>query len=249
MAHKNGKILVVQIAILIASVSSVASWAAAFPFPSAIVKPLLPPKLRWPSEQVAEWVESGDFSGEFLRYFARDPDRKIPDGDNLVSPADGVVEDIFTHAGTTYFVVGLSFWDVHVVRTPIAGTVTGIEEEGLHLDRRLHSSPAEMVMLRGKAAPVQQVVTLKTALGETKIHLITSYWASRLKVWVHVGQKLEKGERIGRILLGSTVAAEFPGGTKFAVRQDQRVVAGETIISRKDEHSREEMLSGRDEQP
>jgi phosphatidylserine decarboxylase len=63
------------------------------------------------------------------------------------------------------------------------------------------------------------------------VHLITSYWASRLKLRVRVGEKLEKGQRIGRILLGSTVVAEFPGDLKFSVRPTQRVLGGETIIA------------------
>jgi hypothetical protein len=33
------------------------------------------------------------------------------------------------------------------------------------------------------------------------------------------------------MLLGSTVAVEFPGEMKFAVRPRQRVTAGETVIA------------------
>jgi phosphatidylserine decarboxylase len=150
----------------------------------------------------------------------------------MVSPADGAITNISFQDGITYFVVGLSFWDVHVVRTPVAGVVKNIEAEGLHFDRNLTSQEAkEAIFLRGKAAPVQQIVTLDTDYGEVKVRLITSYWASRIKVWVHLGQKLGKGERIGRMLLGSTVAVEFPGRvTNFLVRPKQRVVGGETVI-------------------
>jgi phosphatidylserine decarboxylase len=64
-----------------------------------------------------------------------------------------------------------------------------------------------------------------------KVRLITSYWASRIKLWVQIGQHLEKGDKLGRILLGSTVVSEFPGETQFLVRPGQRVIAGETLIS------------------
>jgi phosphatidylserine decarboxylase len=74
------------------------------------------------------------------------------------------------------------------------------------------------------------VLTLDTDYGEVKVRLITSYWASRLKVWVHEGDHLTKGQRIGRILLGSSVVAEFPGKVTFSVPVQQRVVGGETII-------------------
>ena len=149
----------------------------------------------------------------------------------MVSPADGIVQDITVRDGITFLVIGLSFWDVHVVRTPVAGVVKEIEHEGNYFGRK--ESKAELLdsfFLQGKAAPVQQIVTLATNDGEAKVRLITSYWASRLKVWVHAGQRLEKGQRIGRILLGSTVVAEFPGNVRLLVEPGQRVVGGETII-------------------
>jgi phosphatidylserine decarboxylase len=50
-------------------------------------------------------------------------------------------------------------------------------------------------------------------------------------VWTHPGQHLDKGQRIGRILLGSTVIVELPGKVALAVKKDERVVAGETLIT------------------
>lgn len=225
------RILVVQAAIL--AVCGLAVWelAANFPFPSPLVKPLLPAKLRWPEAQIEAWVEAGNFDRSFLEYFARDPERTVPKGPNMVSPADGVVDGTTARDGITYFTVGLSFWDVHVVRTPIAGTVKSIDQEGYYFTRDAGKAKLEEnIFLHGKAAPVQQIVTLDTEQGEVKVRLITSYWASRLKVWVHEGERLEKGQRIGRILLGSTVVAELPATLRLTVKKGQRVVAGETII-------------------
>jgi phosphatidylserine decarboxylase len=125
--------------------------------------------------------------------------------------------------------VGLSFWDVHVVRTPVEGVVKSVTEEGLTVYRN-SSETEDQAYLRGRAAPVQAIVTLDTGYGEVKVRLITSYWASRLKVWVHDGDHVKKGDRIGRILLGSSVVAEFQGNIAFDVKPEQRVVGGETII-------------------
>ena len=226
------KILLLQAGIVLASLFAVAEWALLFPFPSPVVKPFLPPVERWPTDQVRAWVESGDFSGDYLEFFARDPERTVPAGRNIVSPADGSVGDMPMKNGISYFLVNLSFWDVHVVRTPVAGVVKDVAQEGYYLSRDpTRDDLQESFYLRGKAAPVQSIVTLDTEYGEVKVRLITSYWASRLKVWVHEGQHLEKGQRIGRILLGSNVVAEFPGEVKFAVRPRQRVLAGETVIA------------------
>lgn len=226
------RVLVCQSLIL-----ALCAWALAmlwydFPYPSPIEKPFLPPKLRWPTDQVMLWVEEGQFDRDFARYFARDPDRKIPADATLVSPADGIVQNIAYIGDTTYLVVGLSFWDVHVVRTPLAGTVKSVDMEGAYLDRLSSSARVrELTFLKGKEAPVQTIITLATDRGDVKIRMITSYWASRLKVWVYPGEKLAKGDRIGRIMLGSTVVSEFPGKTHFDVALRQHVLGGETAVS------------------
>ena len=109
-----------------------------------------------------------------------------------VSPADGVIKDIITRDGIAYFIVGLSFWDVHVVRTPVAGVVKSIEQEGFTFFRNSSETEKE-VYLQGKTGPVQQIVTLATDYGEVKVRLITSYWASRLKVWISRRRPAAKG--------------------------------------------------------
>ena len=226
--------LILQVGILAVCAVAVAQMAANFPYPSPLIKPFLPPTLRWPTAQVKAWVESSNVDSGFITYFARDPERLVPPGRNFVSPADGLIQSIVARDGINYFVVSLSFWDVHVVRTPVAGIVTDIREEGVSMfnDTATARELEDMIYLHGKAAPVQAIVTIKTQTGNVVVHLITSYWASRLKLRVRIGEKLEKGQRIGRILLGSTVVAELPGDLKFSVRAKQRVIAGESIIAK-----------------
>jgi phosphatidylserine decarboxylase len=224
-------VTVLQAALIAASLWAVGEWAFNFPYPSPVIKPLLPPKLRWPTQQVMEGVERDDIDPSFKKYFYRDPERQIPAGANLVAPADGRVQAAQFRDGVTFLVIGLSFWDVHVVRTPVAGTVKSVSTEGVFFPRfPTREEVNEQFFLRDKAAPVQQIVTLDTANGEVKVRLITSYWASRIKLWVHPGQHLAKGQRLGRILLGSTVIVEFPGRFALNVKPGQHTTAGETII-------------------
>lgn len=222
------KTLLVQAIVLVCCAVGIAQWAVNFPYPSPVVKPFLEPKQRYPGSQIVEWVDSGAFPDDFLTFFARDPQRVVPAGDNLVSPADGFLRETLIEDGITYLMVQLTFWDVHVVRTPIAGVVKSIEQEGITMFKE---DPKDVMMLRGKVAPVQKIVTLDTDLGEVRVRLIANYWASRLKVWVGHGQRLEKGERIGRMVAGSTVVAEFPGEIALDVRPKQRMVGGETIVA------------------
>ena len=223
-------VLLLQLALLALALTALAGLAWRWPYPSPLVGPLLPPRRRWPTELVKEWVESQGFAPAFVGFFNRDPERTVPPGDAPVAPADGVVKDIIEKDGKSWFVVGLSFWDVHVVRTPVAGRVTGVEVEGVAFFRDRSESHA-MAWLDGKAGPVQAVISLETAMGPLELRLITSWSASRLKVSAITGQDLARGQRVGRIQLGSTVVIDFPGTPTFKVAKGERVVAGETVIA------------------
>jgi len=228
---KFSGVLIGQLLLLAAALIALGEFAVNFPYPSPLIKPLLPPHLRWPTGQVMGWIETQTIDPAFQRFFYRDPDRVVPGGASLVAPADGLVQKSEFRGGVTYLVIGLSFWDVHVVRTPVAGIVKSVATDGEYYARFPTKAEADAsFFLRGKAAPVQQIVTLQTTMGEVRVRLITSYWASRIKVWAHPGQHLEKGQRIGRILLGSTVVGEFPGRIDFAVKPMQHVAGGETVI-------------------
>ncbi|HXC92311.1 MAG TPA: phosphatidylserine decarboxylase [Stellaceae bacterium] len=226
------RLLALQLGIIALCVWSIVELLVNFPYPSPLVRPFLPPALRWPTQQVEGWVNTQDFPSSFLQYFGRDPERTIPPGANLVAPADGVIGAVLHRGGLSYLVVNMSFWDVHVIRAPAAGTVTGVEEEGVRLVRRAKDKEqmAENIYERGKDAPVQKIISFKTGYGDLKVRMITSYWASRLKVWVARGQDLQKGERIGRIMLGSTTVLEMPGNVAFSVKLGQHVTGGETIV-------------------
>ena len=65
------------------------------------------------------------------------------------------------------------------------------EEEKVRMARDADPQYFEdMIFLDGKIAPVQMVITLDTEYGKVKVRLITSYWASRLKVAVRIGQRV-----------------------------------------------------------
>jgi len=216
---------------ILGSLGAIGLQLAAFPFPSPLVKPALSPKDRWPTELVQQWVEAGTPDKSFSEFFARDPERTVPPGLDMVSPADGVIKNIVTVGDTTYFVVGLSYWDVHVVRTPVAGKVMALEQEGLNFSK-FWSETNDEPYLQGKSGPVQTILTIDTPTGDQlKLRLITSYWASRIKTWVRVDHEVSKGDRVGRILLGSSVVVDIPQGYRYLVKKGERVVAGETPIA------------------
>lgn len=241
-------VLVLQLFLLASCAVAIYLFWRSFPYPSPLIRRFLPPNRRWPVAQITEWVESGNPEQGFLRFFLRDPERTVPPGDNVVAPVDGTVMDIIQHNGSVFIVISLSVWDVHVARAPLSGVLTSVEQRGDTLassvseanpaerasaaDRTMRDEP--LYFLRDKRSPVQKVMTFDTWLGEVKLRLITSYLSRRIELFVSVDERVEKGQRIARMLLGSTAVLELEQGFDFSVKVGQRVIAGETVLIAED---------------
>lgn len=221
-------VLVLQIAILGLLTGAIALWAVYFPYPSPLIRRWLAPRKRWPESQIRMWLRRGEFQGAFLRHFYNDPERVAPPGTAMLAPADGVVTSAEVLGDVRYLVIALSFWDMHVQRSPLAGRVLSVE---LHGDDFMDGEGREFAFLREKACPVQKRLVIETDDGEIAVRLITSIAARRLETWVREGEQIERGQRVGRILLGSTVVLELPAATKLLVSTGDRVWAGQTLVA------------------
>lgn len=221
-------ILVLQIAALslLASACVLCWWY--FPYPSPLVRRWLPPRKRWPELQIREWLAGAAFQSAFLGYFYRDPERVPPHAEGLLAPADGLVTGAEVRGDIRYLVIALSFWDMHVQRSPLDGEVVAVESAG---DGFMDSEGREFAFLREKRCPVQKRIVLRTDAGMLAVRLITSLAARRLETWTDPGTRVARGQRIGRILLGSTVVLELPPGIPLSVCVGDRVWAGETIVA------------------
>lgn len=220
--------LVLQIVILSLVVTALVVWAIYFPYPSPLIRRWLAPRKRWPELQIRAWLKRGNFQRAFLRHFYSDPERFPPPGNSMVAPADGVVTSAEVRDGVCYLVIALSFWDMHVQRSPASGKVLGVESHG---DGFMDGEGREFAFLREKSCPVQKRLIVATGAGQVAIRLITSLSARRIETWVGKGDEIERGQRIGRILLGSTVVLELPASQKLLVRVGDRVWAGETDVA------------------
>lgn len=220
--------LTIQITVLLVLASALVLWAWYFPYPSPLIRQWLPPRKRWPEMQIRRWLAGGQFQTAFLRYFYRDPERHPPDGGSLIAPADGLITSTDVKNGVRYLVIALSFWDVHVQRSPAAGVVVSVDSSG---DTFMDGEGREFAFLRAKRCPVQQRIVLRTAMGELAVRLITSLAARRIETWVKPGDTVDRSQRIGRILLGSTVVLELPVPFPLIARVGDRVRAGESPIA------------------
>jgi phosphatidylserine decarboxylase len=219
----------VQVVVLACLALAIVLWAIYFPFPSPLIRRFLSPRRRWPEMQVRSWLRNGRFQPSFLRFFNRDPERAAPPGTGLLAPADGLVTSSEVRAGVRYLVIALSFWDMHVQRSPLRGRVLEVSTHG---DDFMDGEGRDFAFLRDKACPVQKRIVLDTDSGQIAVRLITSVAARRIEIWVSKGEVIERGQRIGRILLGSTVVLELPETLNLTVRRGDRVWAGETVVTK-----------------
>lgn len=222
-------ILIFQCLLLCLVVVMVLMWGWSFPYPSALIRGFLSPGKRWPEAQIREWLKSGRFQRSFLRYFYRDPERICPPGKDILAPADGRVTSAEVREGICYVVIALSFWDMHVQRSPISGTVVKLESLG---HEYMDGEGREFAFLKEKNCPVQKRIVIHGEWGTLAVRLITSFAARRIETWVNEGQSVVRGERIARILLGSTVVIELPEKLQRLVKAGERVMAGETPVAK-----------------
>jgi len=173
------------------------------------------------------------FLAAFVFYFFRDPDRTVPAEPNtVVSPADGriVVITEETHNTRpdgrpgTRISIFLAIWNVHVNRSPEAGTIT-------RCDYRPGKFLAAMVE-RASLENEQNVISLSTASGEIVFKQIAGLIARRVVCWMKPGDVVQRGQRIGLVRFGSRVDLWVPRGSEVVVKLGDNVKGGSCILAR-----------------
>lgn len=173
--------------------------------------------------KVVARIFNGLIPEDFAAFFARDPERRVPsEPEVIVAPADGIVLSLSTGTSRT-IVISLGLTDVHVQRIPIPGRIVSMKTDGSgHL-------PTTMPQ---HFKNVSVVTVLETAIGPVEIRQITGLWTKRIQNFIKPGDEVVRGQRMGRILLGSTVTLTVPERAAFSVAQYDRVFGGETVIAR-----------------
>jgi phosphatidylserine decarboxylase len=165
----------------------------------------------------------------FVFYFFRDPERAITaEPGAVVSPADGriVVITDEPHNGKPGKRVSifLAIWNVHVNRSPEAGTITG-------MNYRPGKFLAAMVA-RASAENEQNVISLSTAAGEMMFKQIAGLIARRVVCWKKRGDVVARGERIGLVRFGSRVDLWVPRDAEILVKLGDNVKGGSSVLAR-----------------
>jgi phosphatidylserine decarboxylase len=189
------------------------------------------PVLTWPFIGLTIWVAA----------FFRDPVRVTPQDPGLIiSPADGLVTMIervplppelvgpngLGEAPLVRVSIFMSVFDVHINRTPIAGTVkqvTYISGKFLNadLDKASEENERQHLVVEDRDG---------MRIGFTQIAGLV---ARRIVTFAKPGDIITAGQRIGLIRFGSRLDVFLPDDVAPQVALGQRAVAGETVIGRK----------------
>ena len=185
------------------------------------------------------WIAAGllfALTGLWLlvSFFSRDPHRRATSADGVyLSPADGRVmavepvhEPHFLQAEALRVAIFMSFLDVHVNRSPSAGTV-----------RLIRHTPGEFLQaFRPESAERNEnnLIGLENGGERILVKQVAGILARRIVCSVRPGQQLAAGERLGMIKLGSRVEVFIPTRARSLVQVGDRVRAGLTPLAQRD---------------
>ena len=184
----------------------------------------------------------------FLLNFYRDPERKIPPGNSIVSPADGKImridmaekgrnfikkghfgkiESLADSISNKCFIISIfmSPLDVHINRSPVPGNVVSVK----HTPGKYF---AAFNLKKSLMNEKNEIIIKNSGIGKIKVIQIAGFLARRIICTAKKGDKLFKGQKIGKIVLGSQVTLIIPfEKVNLKVKKGQKVTGGKTIIA------------------
>ena len=172
----------------------------------------------------------------WIYYFFRDPERfSINDKNYLVSPADGVISQITEVNGPIEMglekrkfkriSIFMNIFDCHVNRVPCHGKISQIfYKPGQYINASLDKASEKNE---------RNYVKIKSSNGEELILVqIAGLIARRIVCDIKENEEIKQGDKFGMIRFGSRVDLYFEN-YQLMVCQNQKTVAGETIIAKK----------------
>ena len=164
----------------------------------------------------------------FFLWFFRDPERAIPqDPGAVVSPGDGKVTDVSTvtigNERQTRLSIFLSVFDVHVNRSPIAGVIREVRYQHGQFLNAMNTVSADK--------NEQNIVTVEGEGHKVVFKQIAGLLARRIVFYPKVGDRLDRGQRVGLIKFGSRVDVVLDPSARVNVKIGDRVKGGATVLA------------------
>jgi phosphatidylserine decarboxylase len=174
------------------------------------------------------WTLPALLLAAFFLWFFRDPERVIPPAAHaVVSPGDGKVTDLSPRTvdgiARMRISIFLSVFDVHVNRSPIAGVIREVRYQRGQFLNAMHSASAEH--------NEQNTVTVEGEGHAVVFKQIAGLLARRIVFTKKVGDRVERGERIGLIKFGSRVDVLLEPSATPQIKVGDRVKGGATVLA------------------
>jgi phosphatidylserine decarboxylase len=164
----------------------------------------------------------------FFLWFFRDPDRVIPhEPGAVVSPADGKVTELAplttAEGRKTRISIFLNVFNVHVNRSPVSGVIRDVRYQRGKFLNAMNKTSAEL--------NEQNVVTVEFD-GQTLVFKqIAGLLARRIVFHPKVGDRLERGQRIGLMKFSSRMDVIFDASARVNVKVGDHVKGGVTVLA------------------
>jgi phosphatidylserine decarboxylase len=163
----------------------------------------------------------------FFLWFFRDPERAVPNmAGAVVSPADGKVTCVSTTGSDekqARISIFLNVFDVHVNRSPI---------EGLVRDARYKRGKFLNAMNELSAEQNEQNVVTVEGDGQTVVFKqIAGLLARRIVFHPKIGDRVQRGQRVGMMKFGSRVDVFVDAAASVQVKVGEHVRGGESILA------------------
>jgi phosphatidylserine decarboxylase len=164
----------------------------------------------------------------FFLWFFRDPERAIPhEAGAVVSPGDGKVTAVENvNSGNdkrTRISIFLSVFDVHVNRSPVAGVVRDVRYQRGKFLNAMNKVSAEQ--------NEQNIVTVEGDGQRVVFKQIAGLLARRIVFYPKIGDRLQRGQRVGLIKFGSRVDVVLDASARVNVKVGDRVKGGSSVLA------------------
>ena len=195
----------------------------------------------------------------FYLFFNREPEPDVPYESGILSAACGKVSSVFYYESRKQpvllskgawskvrplltdvtekgwiIVVVMNIHDIHVQRCPVGGTVKSVR----HFPGKFKPAILGTAELSALENERLEVSIESPGIGRIKVVQIAGVLARRTRCYLKPGQVVKRGEKLGKILLGSMVLLFIPDidgkGRKISpvVKPGDKVIAAETFITR-----------------
>lgn len=164
----------------------------------------------------------------FFLWFFRDPERAVPaTAGAIVSPADGKVTDVspVTVDGLrrTRISIFLNVFNVHVNRSPIAGTIKAARYQKGKFVNAMNAASAD--------ENEQNIVTVEGGGQIVVFKQIAGLLARRIVFNKKIGDRVERGERVGLIKFGSRVDVLLDPAASLQIKIGDHVKGGASVLA------------------